>query len=79
MMPRPMFLAATLKLRPSLFAARIFTAHMLLFFFFCKLFYTPYVHFGWDSKDCLVSWKQKKKRGGDCGKKGENKLFFFFT
>lgn len=41
-----------------------------LSFFFPKLFYTPYVHFGWDSKDCLVSWKQKEK-------KGENRLFFF--
>lgn len=76
MMPRPMFLAATLKLR-SFCCTHFHSAHAP-FFFFSKLFYTPYVHFGRVSKDCLVSWKQQKKRGGDCGKRRRKQAIFFF-
>ena len=81
MMLLPMFLVASLSNYGPVSQLPSDTEHVLLFLFFFlshKLFYTPYVHFGSDAKDCLESWTRKKKRGGDCGeeKKGRKHAIF---
>lgn len=64
---------ATLKLRPGLCVAfSVLRFSPTLYSVFLKLFYTPYVHFGWAAKDCLESCKWKIVMG----KKGENRLFY---
>lgn len=52
------------------------SVHFVLFFF--TLFYTPYVHFGQDAKDCLESWKLMEKKEVIVGWKKEKKCFSLY-
>lgn len=84
MISRPMFLAATLKLRPSLLVARIFsrTAHMLFLFSFFFPFPSYFIrHMSTLAGILKIAWwvGSRRKKRGDCGGGKEEKTGSFFS